>query len=323
MKKILLPLLLLLVVALTACGGGQTAQTSGSSTAATADSKTADPKAAETAEASKGPVAYQSENGPIQVPANPQRVVDLSSYTGTLIQLGVPVVGVDTWTKNNPNFKTDLADVPEVSADNIEKIIELQPDLIIASSDVKNADKLKQIAPLVTYTYNKVDYLTQIEEVSKAVNKGDEGAAWVADFKTRAQQAGEEIKAKIGADKTITVMEGDAKNLYIFGDAWGRGTEILYQAMGLKMPDKAKEMTSKQGYYELSLEVLPEYLGDYVIFSKTLSGDNSFQETDTYKNIPAVKNGQVYEVDATGFYFNDAKSLDYQLDFFKKSFLGE
>ena len=40
------------------------------------------------------------------------------------------------------------------------------------------------------------------------------------------------------------------------------------------------------------LEVLPEFAGDYVIFSKNPDTDNSFQETDTYKNIPAVKNNQ-------------------------------
>ena len=44
------------------------------------------------------------------------------------------------------------------------------------------------------------------------------------------------------------------------------------------------------------LEVLPEFAGDYVIFSKDSDTDNSFQETDTYKNIPAVKNNQVFEV---------------------------
>ncbi|MCQ4086879.1 iron-hydroxamate ABC transporter substrate-binding protein [Saccharibacillus sp. JS10] len=311
MKKWSLPLLLVFILVLSACGNTAKTPTANGATNESAPSDTA-----------SDTITYESENGPIQVPANPQRVVDLSSYTGNLLKFGVPVVGVDKWSKANPNFQDQLKDVPEVSADDIEKIIELQPDLIIASSDVKNADKLKQIAPLVTYTYNKVDYLTQIEEVAKAINKGEEGAAWVADFKKQAQTAGEEIKAKIGADQTVTVMEGDAKAMYIFGDAWGRGTEVLYQAMGLKMPEKVKEVTSKQGYYDLSLEVLPEYMGDYIIFSKTLTGDNSFQNTDTYKNIPAVKNGHVYETDATAFYFNDAVSLQYQLDFFKKSFLG-
>ncbi|MDQ0919596.1 ATP-binding cassette domain-containing protein [Paenibacillus sp. V4I5] len=123
----------------------------------------------------------------------------------------------------------------------------------------------------------------------------------------------------MGADKTISVVENFDKQLYVFGNNWGRGTEILYQEMKLEMPKKVKEMALKAGYYALSLEVLPEYAGDYVIFSKNTDTDNSFQQTDTYKNIPAVKNKQVFEVNAKEFYFNDPQTLEYQLDFFVKN----
>src|SRR5699024_3339720 len=53
-------------------------------------------------------ITYESENGPIVVPADPQRVVVLSSYAGDLIQLGLPVVVADAWSLDNPNFKEDL-----------------------------------------------------------------------------------------------------------------------------------------------------------------------------------------------------------------------
>lgn len=320
MKKMLLPLLVLTILLLSACGNNASNNTSTESPAPEA-SATTDNSSSDT-NSSSGTITYQSENGPIEVPANPQRVVVLSGYAGNLIALDVPIVGVDSWTKGNPKFQDQLKDVTEVSDENVESILNLKPDLIIAMSDVKNADKLKQIAPLVTYTYNKVDYLTQILEIGKAVNKEQKAADWIADFKKRAQTAGEEIKAKIGADSTISVIEGDSKNLYTFGSGWGRGTEIIYQAMGLKMQDKIKEMTAKDGWFQLSLEILPEYMGDYVIYSKDSAGDASFQQTSTYKNIPAVKNNHVYEVEASTFYFNDALSLDYQLDFISKSLLG-
>ncbi len=44
--------------------------------------------------------------------------------------------------------------------------------------------------------------------------------------------------------------------------------KFLYQEMKLNMPEKVTEMALKDGYYALSLEVLPEFAGDYVIFSK-------------------------------------------------------
>ncbi|MBS4189939.1 ABC transporter substrate-binding protein [Bacillus sp. FJAT-49705] len=305
MKKRLIPFILLSVLLISACGNKATDKAN----------STPDEKKTDT-------ITYQSENGPIEVPADPQRVIVLSSFAGNVMSLGVNLVGVDSWSKMNPRFDSKLKDVEEVSDESLEKIIELDPDLIIGLSNIKNVDKLSEIAPTVTYTYGKVDYLTQHLEIGKLLNKEKEAQAWIDDFKKRAQTAGEEIKAKIGEDATVSVIENWDKQLYVYGDNWGRGTEILYQEMKLAMPEKVKEMALKDGYYAISLEVLPEFAGDYVILSKNKDTDNSFQETDTYKNIPAVKNNQVFEANAQEFYFNDPLTLDFQLEFFKKSFLG-
>jgi iron complex transport system substrate-binding protein len=306
MKKLLFPFILLLVLIISACSN----ETSG--TEESSSKKEEQPKT----------ITYQSENGPIEVPANPKRVILLSGFTGNVIDLGVNIVGVDVWSKNNPTFKEELKDVAEVSDENLEKIIELEPDLIIGLSNIKNLDKLKEIAPTVTYTWGKADYLTQHLEIGKLLNKEKEAQAWVDDFKTRAKTAGDEIRSKIGEDATVSVIEAYDKDLYVFGNNWARGTEILYQAMNLKMPDKVKEMALKSGYYAISAEVLPEYAGDYVILSKYADADHSFQETETYKNIPAVKNNRVFELNGNGASFSDPVTLDKQLDFFKMSFLG-
>jgi len=307
MRKILVPLMLLFLLIASACGSKSVENNSSSG----------DEKKSET-------ITYQSENGPIEVPAHPERVVVLSSFAGHVMALDVNIVGVDSWSKMNPNprFQERLKDAEEVTDEDIEKIMELNPDLIIGLSNTKNVDKLSQIAPTVTFTYGKVDYLTQFLEIGKLLNKEKEAQAWIDDFKKRAQKAGEEIKAKIGENATVSVIENFDKQLYVFGDNWARGTEILYQEMKLNMPEKVKEMALEAGYYALSAEVLPEYAGDYLIISKNDDADNSFMETDTYKNMPAVKNNRVFVANAKEFYFNDPISLDYQLEFFTKHFLG-
>lgn len=306
MKKMLIPFMLLLVLVISACSNQSTTKEEGM------------PKEKEKSDT----ITYQSENGPIEVPANPQRVITLSGYTGNVIDLGVNVVGVDVWSKTNPTFQEELKDVEEVSDESLEKIIELEPDLIIGLSTIKNMDKLSEIAPTVTFTWGKVDYLTQHLEIGKLLNKEKEAQEWVDEFKKETQAVGEEIRAKIGEDATVSVIESYDKQLYVFGDNWARGTELLYQAMNLKMPDKVKEMALEAGYYSISAEVLPEYAGDYIVFSKYSEADNSFQETETYKNIPAVKNNHVYELNGHGASFIDPVTLEKQLEFFKKSFLG-
>src|SRR5699024_2944468 len=87
-------------------------------------------------------VTYQSETGPIEVPKNPQRVLLLSGFTGNVLHLGVNVVGVDVWSKDNPTFEKELKDAEEVSDESIEKIIELEPDLIIEDNKIKVIQKL-------------------------------------------------------------------------------------------------------------------------------------------------------------------------------------
>jgi iron complex transport system substrate-binding protein len=306
MKKLLIPFTLLLLLIISACGNASTEKESSSAP---------EEKKPET-------VTYQSETGPIEVPSDPQRVVLLSGFTGNVIDLGVNVVGVDQWSKNNPTFKEELKDVEEVSDESLEKIIELEPDLIIGLSNIKNIDKLNEIAPTVTYTWGKLDYLSQHVEIGKLLNKEEDAQKWVDDFKKRVEAAGDEIKAKIGEDATVSVIESYDKQLYVYGENWARGTEILYQGMKLKMPEKVKEVALESGYYTLSAEVVPEYAGDYVILSKYTGADTSFQETEAYKNIPAVKNNRVFEMEGNGASFSDPVTLEKQLKFIKESFLG-
>ncbi|MDF2613373.1 MAG: transporter substrate-binding protein [Clostridia bacterium] len=298
MKKILIPFLLVCASIISGCSN------------ASAPEKTSET------------ITYESENGPIEVPADPKRVILLSGFTGNAVALDINIVGIDKWSKMNPRFEEELKDVEEVSDESLEKIIELEPDLIIALSNINNYDKLNEIAPTVTYTWGKLDYLEQHIEIGKLVNKEKEATEWAEDFKNRAEAAGEEIRAKIGEDATVSVIESFEKQLYVFGDNWARGTEILYQAMQLKMPEKVKEAALEPGYYAISAEVLPDFAGDYVIFSKNPEADNSFEETETYKNIPAVKNGRVFELNAKSASFSDPITLEDQLQFFKQAFLS-
>ncbi|WP_047982270.1 iron-hydroxamate ABC transporter substrate-binding protein [Ornithinibacillus contaminans] len=300
MKKIQLAILLSLLLLLVACNNNQDTSSNDS--------------ANET-------ITYESETGPVQVPANPERVVVLSSYVGDLIKLGVNVVGVDVWSADNPNFKEATEGAEVVSNEDLEKIIELDPDLIIGLNTIENAAKLEEIAPTVLFTYGKNDYIQQHIEIGKVVNKEEEARAWAEDFQARMKEVGEKIRAKIGEDATVTVIENYEKQFYLFGNNWGRGTEILYQGMGLKMPKEVEDVALEPGYFAISQEVLADYVGDYVILSLTEDQDTSFLEENWYKEIEAVQNDRVYTADIKGFTFNDALSLDDQLDFFEEKFL--
>lgn len=264
---------------------------------------------------------YQSEDGPIELPTKPQRIVVLSGFAGNVLKFSDKVVGVDSWSKMNPNFNKQLKNVTEVSEDDLESIIAVKPDLIIALQTVKDKEKLKKIAPTVLYTYGKVPYLEQALEIGKAINQEKAATAWIKDYQTRTKAAGKEVKAHIGENATISILEKFNKQVTVFGDNWGRGSEVVYQEMGLKMPALVKEKALKAGYYTLSNEELGNYMGDYVILSSTNDADSSFQKTASFNEIPAVKNNRIINVESATFYFNDPLTLDFQLKTIKEALL--
>ncbi|ASS98562.1 MULTISPECIES: iron-hydroxamate ABC transporter substrate-binding protein [Geobacillus] len=266
-------------------------------------------------------VTYQSETGPVEVPAHPKRIVTLTNGPN-VIALGGNIVGIDQWTAMNPLFQEKVKGIKVVSEDNIEPIVQLKPDLIIASPTTKNLDKLKKIAPTVVYTWGKLDYLSQQIEIGKLLNKEKEAREWVDHFKKQAEEAGNAIKEKIGPNATVSVIETGQKELYVFGNNWARGTELLYQTMKLNMPEKVKEKALGPGYYALSVEVLPEFAGDYIILSKYSQGDLSFMNTQIWKNLPAVKNGRVLELNTNAITYSDPITMEYLLKEFKTFFLG-
>lgn len=301
MKKLAVPFLLILILILAACGKAE------------GESGAAESEVSDT-------FTYESETGAVEVPTDPKRIIALTNGPNVLALEG-NIVGIDEWTGMNPLFEEKLEGVEIVTEDNLEKIIELDPDLIIAGSHMKNLDKLGEIAPTVSFTWGKLDYLDQQVEIGKLLNKEEEAVSWAEDFQKRAAAIGDEIRAEIGEDATVSVIESGNKEFYVFGDNYARGTEILYQAMDLNMPAKVEELALEAGVYTFSSEVLPEFAGDYVIFSKNPDVDNSFTETDVWQNIPAVKNDQVFEINTKASTYSDPITLEYLLDFFEESFL--
>lgn len=312
-KSFLAAFLLLFVLVLSACGNAAPAK----------EAAPAAPATEETAEApASGTVTYQSETGPVDIPANPQRIVALT-YAPNILSMDVTPVGVDQWTGANPLFTDKLKDVAVVSEEDPESVAAQAPDLIIAGANMKNLDQLSKIAPTVVFTWGKLDYLEQQVEIGKLLGKQDEAQAWVDDFTQRTADIGGKIKAKYGDDVTVTAIEVDDKNAYVMGDSWARGTEILYQAMGLKMPDKVKEAVAAEGYYSLSLEVLPEYMGDFVAVSRRLDASSEIMDSAVWKQIPAVQEGHVIEFESRASSYSDPTTLENLLGIFEKGFLGD
>ncbi len=330
-RFITLALLTLVVsVVLAACGqnsngnGGK----AGASNAAASAEATASPTPAESAEAESETVIYKAENGDIEVPRNPKRIVDTTGFTtGYFFALGLKPVGAMDGAISNPYFEGMLEGVTSLgNAPTPESILALEPDLIIVYTGTEGIDKLEAIAPVVAIQYGKLSYKEQMLELGKLTNKEAEAKAWVEQWEKKVGELKPQVQAAVG-DKTVSILNPYSKGLYVFGHNYGRGGEIIYGEFGLKAPEEAQKQAidSGTGWASISLESLPQFAGD-IIFTCPWSGDDAdpaaVYDNAIWQGLPAVKAGNVFQLNPLADTYNDPISLEAQLEFISSSLLS-
>lgn len=223
MKKLLLPLIIMLLV-LAACGNQGEKNNK-------AETK-----------------SYKMDDGKtVDIPKDPKRIAVVApTYAGGLKKLGANIVAVNQQVDQSKVLKDKFKGVTKIGDGDVEKVAKEKPDLIIVYSTDKDIKKYQKVAPTVVVDYNKHKYLEQQEMLGKIVGKEDKVKAWKKDWEETTAKDGKEIKKAIGQDATVSLFDEFDKKLYTYGDNWGRGGEVLYQAFGLKMQPEQQKLTAKQ-----------------------------------------------------------------------------
>jgi len=249
------------------------------------------------------------------IPKNPKRIASLSStHIGYLLQLGFDPVTVTSYDAKNPVLKEKVKNAKVLMPEDLESIAKQKPDLIVVDASDKNIDELKKIAPTIAIDYGKNDYLEILNRFGQIFGKEKEADQWIADWKSKTADIGKQLKEKLVQDVTFTVVGLYEKEIYLFGNNWGRGGEVIYKSLGFDAPQKVKEEVFPSGYLQVSQETVSEYIGDYVLVAAEDDKTGSaLYESDVWKSIPAVQQNHILKVDANAFYFNDPLTLEYEL----------
>ncbi|WP_411842767.1 ABC transporter substrate-binding protein [Salinicoccus sp. HZC-1] len=264
-------------------------------------------------------VPYTTDAGEeIEIPKDPQRIVVLaSSYFGNLAHLDANVAGVSSDVEGSEVLKpvAEEQGVELLEVGNVEQVMNLDPDLIITFSTDENLDKLKAIAPTIPVQYDKWNYLDIHEEMGRIVGEEEEAKEWVEGFEADLAEDQKAVEEAIGEDASATVIEQYAKDIYVYGTNWGRGTEILYQGLGMEVPEEVQNEVVETGWKSISAEEIGKYAGDFIFVGTGDGGaDNAYKDTAVWEGLDAVKNDRVIEFDSPTFYFNDPYSLEHQKD---------
>lgn len=222
------------------------------------------------------------------------------------------IVGVEDHEKKEPvlarpynyvNFDEfkDLPGIGDNSEPNIEKIIELEPDVILAIDSLKiGVDDLQEKTNIPVVSIPIAD--SSLDErnyeifriLGELYNKEDKAKEMTAYL--------DEIKDDLNK-RTGDIKKGDKPSVYVAGLSFKgshgfEGTEANYGPITLSNSrNLADEVEGQEGFFEIDLEKVLEWDPDIILidFNGYDIIKNQYDKNkDLFESLSAVKNGKVY-----------------------------
>ncbi|WP_419873194.1 helical backbone metal receptor [Candidatus Pristimantibacillus sp. PTI5] len=295
MKFLLGLLLVMMLVVTSACGANKNADNQSNNQAANAEQPaTTEPTPDASAQTTVYPLTMKDDTGTeITFEKQPAKVVTLvPSETETIYAIGSgeQVVGVDQWS----DYPEEAASKPKVGdmTTNIEAVVALNPDLVLASSSL-NTEAITKLRALniAVYATDPLTYdavIAKIENLGHIMNKQSEATA-VADHMR-------EVKQQV----SDAVKDAEKKKVYLeFSQGWtvGSGT-FLDELLGLAGGNNIS--AGSPGWYEVNAEEVVTQNPELIIYPDLKEDPNpivaGIDSRPGWDVIDAVKNKQMFAV---------------------------
>ena len=234
-----------------------------------------------------------SEGSEVMIETEPEKVISLApNITEMMFVLGAgdKLVGRTDYC-DYPKEALEITSIGTLQEPDIEKIVSLEPDLVIASTHFSEESE-KQLSDLgikvlVLYEEHEIDGVyTMLETLGTVINAQEKSLKAVNDMKAVMDETKEVVSGLEAPSVYYVVGFGE------YGDYTAGGDTFISQLITLAGGENiAKEV---QGW-SYSLESLVAADPDIILIDNTMK--DAFISADHYKDLSAVKNGMVFGID--------------------------
>lgn len=225
----------------------------------------------------------------------PQRVISLApSVTETIFALGAgdKLVGRTDYC-NYPKETSSITSIGTLYTPSIEKIVELNPDVIIASTHFKKEllEKFNtlRINVIIVDDQGSIEGLyTNIRKIASIINKAEEAITLIEEMKEKILSVEKRVKGITKPTVYYVIGYGEYGDYTAGGDTFI--SDLIELAGGINIAKDSKG-------WAYSVEKVMEKNPDLLICSMYYNTKEGLENANGYSVLPAVKKGNIYTID--------------------------
>ncbi len=225
------------------------------------------------------------------------------SSSQVLEKLDAKVMGVPTTKMQLPEKYKDLPQIGQSMSPDFEIVASLEPDLLILDKmfeeNVKESMKAFDLNTFFFDTSTYTSFVKSIEELGKEINKEEEAKNLINELKKSEDEA---VANKKDKEPTVAIIFGGSENFMLATETSYLGD--LVKTVGGKNITSELNTDLSSPYIPFSLEQIIAQNPDYVLrfahgnLEETKKAfDTAFDKNPAYKELDAVKNGNVVDLD--------------------------
>lgn len=237
----------------------------------------------------------------VKIPADVSKVF-APNMEDSLLKLGVkPVAQWANGKIGHAYLQEELNGIPLIDFSgglpSPEALMSYEPDLIVLHTETYAADgtyeKYAKIAPTYVFKNASGNVEKSLATLGDLLGKAPEADEALANYRQKASEAKDKLSQVVG-NKKVAIIRFAPRGVSLMGGNYLCGF-VIHQDLGL---GKSK-LVENENAANISLEILPQLDADYVFvinaYDQGTERMKEMTESQIWKSMPAVKNGQVYE----------------------------
>ncbi|THF75517.1 helix-turn-helix domain-containing protein [Cohnella fermenti] len=267
----------------------------------------------------------------------------LAPYASHLMLLGVePTVllsetneyvnAEDVQPPRSMKFVNVGSEIEQIRAALVQNGIEL---IIAADEHLRElglrAEQLRVVAPVMRISWMELGWREHLRLIASLLRRSDAAEQWLEEFSEEERVARELVHRGELAKEAVTIFVIKPEQLLVYG---GRNVGcIIYHSLGLTPPERIRQELEERGdrFHSVPIRIsdLPLYAGDRILVivwpdaaGSTAHSGNVFGSAE-WKELPAVKNGRVHELEMDDWVPYNPVSIRLQLRRAVALFTGE